>query len=149
MGIPAKDALVALAKRIAQNFKLDPTLVCAVVEQESAWNPFAVRYEPKFMTDYVGPLYVNNRINATEAYTRSMSWGLMQVMGQVAREKGVTLKFLPGLCDPEAGLSIGCRKLADCLELAKGDVKKALQSYNGGGDPDYADEVMARQATYK
>jgi len=41
-----------------------------------------------FFTKYVAPLYTNNKISATEAYARGFSWGLMQVMGQVARESG-------------------------------------------------------------
>ena len=47
-----------------------------------------MRYEPAFFTKYVAPLYTNNKITATEAYARGFSWGLMQVMGQVARESG-------------------------------------------------------------
>ncbi len=46
MAFPAQ--LVALARRAAAAQSLDPALVCAVVEQESAWNPWAIRYEPLF-----------------------------------------------------------------------------------------------------
>jgi soluble lytic murein transglycosylase-like protein len=39
--------LVLLARR-AEEEGLEPALVCAVVEQESNWNPWAIRYEPRF-----------------------------------------------------------------------------------------------------
>jgi len=88
--------LLTLARHAAEARALDPGLVCAVIEQESAWNPWAMRYEPVFFTKYVAPLYTNNKISATEAYARGFSWGLMQVMGQVAREIRFSMRsFFP------------------------------------------------------
>jgi len=139
---------IALARRIAAAHNLDAQLVCAVVEQESAWNPWAVRYEPGFLSRYVAPLYTSGKISATEAYTRSMSWGLMQVMGQVAREVGFSGTALAELCDPATGLEIGCRVLAARLVAAKGDIAGALQTWNGGANPNYATEVLARMKNY-
>jgi soluble lytic murein transglycosylase-like protein len=49
-------ALTNLAKDQAKQFALDPALVCAVVEQESEWNPWAIRAEKGFETRYVDPL---------------------------------------------------------------------------------------------
>jgi len=92
--------ILALAKRHAISYALDPALVCAVVEQESAWNTWAIRYEPAFFAKYVASLYTNNKITASEAYARGFSWGLMQVMGQVARESGCDAPFLSALRDP-------------------------------------------------
>jgi soluble lytic murein transglycosylase-like protein len=40
--------IVALARTTASAHGLDPALVCAVVEQESAWDADAIRYEPAF-----------------------------------------------------------------------------------------------------
>ncbi|GAC1632845.1 MAG: transglycosylase SLT domain-containing protein [Candidatus Acidiferrum sp.] len=141
--------LIVLAKQIAVKFKLVPELVCAVVEQESGWKPWAMRYEPAFLAKYVAPLYTNGKISATEAYARSISWGLLQVMGQVAREHGVTLFFLSQLCEPEVGLSVGCEVLASKLEREGGDVIKGLLRWNGGANPSYATEVLARVDKYK
>src|SRR5215472_4694392 len=90
--------LVTLARKAAAAQSLDPTLVCAVVEQECGWNPWAICYEPLFFSKYVAPLYTNNKISASEAYARGFSWGLMQVMGQVAREAGFDALFLSALC---------------------------------------------------
>jgi len=184
--------LVSLARTIAAQHALDPALVCAVVEQESAWNANAIRYEPAFRMRYVAPL----TLPATEEIARSISWGLMQVMGQVAREHGFTGKFLSALCDPAAGLDIGCIVLASkfaaaARELAAepspsslpatpagqipaasgqgidppapssplvpGDrsspsaalVRRALLLWNGGADPDYPSQVLARTANFQ
>jgi soluble lytic murein transglycosylase-like protein len=144
----ADGKLVAMARRTAATEELDEALVCAVVEQESGWNTWAMRYEPLFFAKYVAPLYTNNKVGATEAYARGFSWGLMQVMGQTAREMGVNTLHLSMLCDPALGLAVGCKVLRKKLECAGGDVHKALLAWNGGANPDYADEVMARVGKY-
>ena len=144
----APQNLIDVAKGIAIAQGLNPTLVLAVIEQESGWNVWACRYEPAFMARYVAPLFTNNKITATEAYTRSMSWGLMQILGQVAREQGFALPFLSALSDPTLGVTQGCIKLKHCLDRASGDERQALLSYNGGNRPAYADEVLARKAHY-
>jgi soluble lytic murein transglycosylase-like protein len=141
--------LVVLARRAAEDEGLEPALVCAVVEQESNWNSWAIRYEPLFFAKYVAPLYTNNKVGATEAYSRGISWGLMQVMGQVAREKGVGSLYLSALCDPANRLSIGCRIVREKLAATNGDTAKALLAWNGGGNPDYAAEVLARVPRYR
>ena len=140
--------VIQLARKIAGEHSLDPALVCAVIEQESAWNPWAVRYEPGFLSRYVAPLYTAGKLSATEAYTRSMSWGLMQVMGQVAREFGFKEASLSELCDPAVGIEFGCRVLRARLAKAKGDVPAALLAWNGGADINYAAEVLARKRNY-
>jgi soluble lytic murein transglycosylase-like protein len=140
--------IIELARHVAAAHELEPALVCAVIEQESAWNPWAVRYEPGFLSRYIAPLYTAGKLSATEAYTRSMSWGLMQVMGQVAREFGFAADSLPELCDPETGIEFGCRILAKRMARARGDVSAALLAWNGGANPDYPSEVLARMRNY-
>jgi len=141
--------LVSLARRAATTESLDEALVCAVVEQESGWNTWAMRYEPVFFSKYVAPLYTTNKVGATEAYARGFSWGLMQVMGQTARETGVSALHLSMLCDPAVGLAVGCKVLRKKLETAGGDLRKGLLAWNGGANPDYADEVIARIPKYR
>ena len=136
---------IALTRAIASAHELDPALVCAVVEQESAWDSHAMRYEPGFRARYVAPL----RLPPTEEIARSISWGLLQVMGQVAREHGFEEKFLSVLCDPAAGLQIGCMVLAAKLAAAAGNVPRGLALWNGGANPDYAAQVLARVARYR
>ncbi len=148
MTAAAPSSLVSLAAETARAHDLDPSLVCAVIEQESAWNPWAMRYEPAFFAKYVASLYTNNKVSASEAYARGFSWGLMQVMGQVARENGFADRFLSGLCDPATGMEFGCRVLRKKLDLAKNDTAQGLLAWNGGSNPNYAVEVLARRSSY-
>jgi soluble lytic murein transglycosylase-like protein len=140
--------LVASARKAAAAQALDPALVCAVVEQESAWNTWAIRFEPAFFAKYVASLYTNNKVTASEAYARGFSWGLMQVMGQVARETGFDAPFLAALCDPEQGLAIGCKVLRKKFDAMAGDTTRALLAWNGGGNPAYPAQVLARRPHY-
>ena len=137
--------LIALARDAAARYGLDAPLVCALIEQESAWDAHAMRYEPGFRALYVAPL----RLAPSEEIARSISWGLMQVMGQVAREHEFSGKFLSALCDPATGMDVGCRVLVSKLAAAQHDVVRGLQHWNGGANPDYAAQVLARVSNYK
>jgi soluble lytic murein transglycosylase-like protein len=161
--MPPTPELMALARAAASKHALDPALVCAVIEQESAWDVHSIRYEPAFRTRYVAPL----GLPPTEEVARSISWGLMQVMGQVAREHGFSGKFLSALCEPATGLDIGCAVLSTKLAIRSGspsrasnategslsssadDIGRALTLWNGGANPDYAAQVIARLDKYK
>jgi soluble lytic murein transglycosylase-like protein len=136
--------LIDLVHATAGRHNLNPALVCAVIEQESSWNPWAIRYEAAFRDRYVVPL----RLQEAEEIARSTSWGLMQVMGQVAREYGFTGNFLAELCSPNIGVDFGCLVLSDKLAKARGDVAKGLSLWNGGGNPDYSRSVISRLSGY-
>lgn len=133
-----------LAIKYATKYLLDPALVAAVCEQESSWNPWAMRYEPAFYLHYIVPMGLKD---PTAQTARSTSFGLMQIMGQTAIEFGFTGRFLTELCDPDTGVDYGCRKLRRCLDLHS-DVPAALQAYNGGSNPDYAGQVRFRMSKY-
>jgi soluble lytic murein transglycosylase-like protein len=162
---PPSPELVVLACRAAGAHGLWPELVCAIVEQESAWNPWALRYEPAFYDKYIAtalaarpPDLQASRLVAlttaeipgdpTESRARAFSWGLMQVMGQVAREHGFAGASLAALCDPAAGLEIGCRVFAAKLAATEGNVTRALLLWNGAGNRDYPAAVLARAPHY-
>lgn len=136
--------LLAAARSAATRYKLDPALVCAVIEQESSWNTFAMRYEPAFRTRYVAALAVP----LTEEIARSTSWGLMQVMGQVARENGLATEFLSELCSPEIGIAIGCKVLTNKLGVVGGDLTSGLLLWNGTGDNSYPSRVLSKLNHY-
>lgn len=142
--------LIALARKTAAAQQLPAELVCAVCEQESSWNPWALRYEYAFFQKYVLPQWANSKLpTLTEAQSRAFSWGLMQVIGQTAREHGFEGAFLCELCEPATGLEIGCRVLAVKITAAGGNIEKALLLWNGGANPNYAAQVLARTAHYR
>ena len=145
MDLSTNDARLALAKKWAAKYGLDPFLVCAVIEQESGWNPWAVRFEPAFLRNYVKP--VNPEAPSTREITLASSFGLMQIMGQVAVEHGWRGGFLTELCDPDTGVDFGCRKLQQCFALHDAD-EAALLAYNGGGNTFYGKQVLARVSRY-
>jgi soluble lytic murein transglycosylase-like protein len=145
---PSPD-LLEIVRDAARAHGLWPELVCAVVEQESAWDRWAARYEPGFYERYVQPQLARGAaLDQTEARMRAFSWGLMQVVGQVAREHGFAGASLAQLCDAATGLEIGCRVLAAKLAAAEGNVAHALLLWNGGGNRDYPDAVLARARHY-
>lgn len=144
--MPSKEDLIRIAKNAAALHDIDPSLVCAVCEHESEdWNPWAMRFEPAFDKKYEQPMHKL----PTEEIACSTSWGLMQIMGQTARELGFTHGFLTQLLDPAIGIEFGCRKLRHCLDRNSGDVHKALLMYNGGSNLSYPDLVMPRMAKYQ
>jgi len=154
--------LIILAKRIAVQHGLDPALVCAMVEQESSWDPYAIRPESEsgFMVRY-GANY--NVIVRKSASKRDDKWirfedvfyasiGLMQTMYCVVIEtfpdQTEKLRYPTTLCDPEIGLAQGCRLFAHYLKQKNGNVNAALLRWNGGGDPDYPTKVLVRKPKY-
>jgi soluble lytic murein transglycosylase-like protein len=86
-----------------------PELAVAMVEQESAWNPAAIRNEPKIQT---------------------ASYGLFQVLPESA-------KACPGkpgaaeLLHPVANVKCGLHLMRTYLDRTK-STHKALMAYNGG-----------------
>lgn len=139
-------SLISLAKNVALIEQVDAALVCAVCEQESSWNQWAMRFEPMFLAHYVKP--VMPEAPSTSEMARATSWGLMQIMGEVAREVGFQGHYFSELCQPDTGLTFGCKKLKACLDR-RGDVKAALLMWNGGGNLGYPGQVMARMEAYR
>jgi hypothetical protein len=158
--------LVNLAVNKAQQHELPPELVCAVCEEESGkrgkppgeredWNPQATRYEPGFFARYEA----NQFLPMDEKQGRARSYGLMQIMGETAREIGFRGDFNQ-LYTPESGLEFGCIWLLNRMHLA---LKRAspnipdsdtlwratLLLWNGGSDLAYPSRVMVRVPKYR
>lgn len=141
-----KANLQQIAVAAAHNHGLDPALVCAICHHESDnWKPWAIRFEPGFYRRYTQPMALSD----TEEHSRAISYGLMQVMGQVAREFGFEGEFLTELCDPLTNLEYGCRKLAREMDKASGNIRQALLGYNGGGNLAYPDLVLRHYDQYR
>lgn len=141
--------LISIAKRMAAKYDLPLEVVCGMIERESTASQWAVRFEPGFLKRYVLPQYDAGKLDATETYTRAMSFGPMQIMGQTAREFGFEGKYLTELCDPPIGIEFACRKFAACLKRSSGAINPALEFYNGGGNPNYAGEVLMLSIPYR
>ncbi len=115
----------------AKLYGIDPDLVEAFVMAESSGNPQATRYEPAFYKRYIQPLIPKEGITPHEAIGRATSWGLMQIMGQVARERGFKGEF-EELLTPNQGLDWGCKHLKRFLKRYDPDLDAAIASYNAG-----------------
>lgn len=106
--------------------ELPVACVLAVCQIESGYNPWAYRYEPGFRY-LVGDVGI---MSPTEKTQQMASWGLMQVMGAVAREAGLT-GFCSKLCEPSIGLAYGMRHLRRFYTKYQ-SWPDALASYNAG-----------------
>ena len=177
---------IAAAARIHGG--IDPPLVEAVIDQESAGNPDAWNPEPKYRYFWdvrrgrpfravsdaeVAAKFPPKDFRALagdpdqEWWGQQASWGLMQIMGAVAREHGYRGAYLTRLCsDPALNIDLGCQHLAGHfsgatrlyvgLESGRAATvtRAALAAYNGGRrgnaptgalrNHEYADEVLAR-----
>lgn len=144
---------MTLAGLIIEQSKLtgiSPMLMAAVIHQESSGNPWAVRYEPAFERRYLSSKtrsslegYVPKLCTLdTEIKMRATSYSLMQILGQVARERGFKGEFLTELLDPKVNLKWGAEYLQTLL-LKHQNTEKALLRWNGGGDPDYGKKVLS------
>ena len=138
-----KDQIIEAARKVATTHGIPPAIFLGLVEQESNFDTYAMRFEPAFFEHY------EQSALDTEHVGRSISFGLTQVMGQVARELGFTGKFLSSLCDEATGLEYGARKLASCFKSVNGDVTKALLRYNGGGNLQYPAQVVLKSVKYE
>jgi len=91
-----------------------------------------MRYEPSWRW-FLNPVKWARRVlvtSKTERIAQQCSWGLMQIMGTVARERGFE-GDLPNLCQPEVGLEFGCRHLVYLTKRFNG-APDVLAAYNAG-----------------
>ena len=107
-------------------FSLPLGLVKAICCVESSFNEYAFRYEPGYKW-LVGDQTV---LSGTERTGQMCSWGLMQIMGGVARQYGYAGDF-PKLCDPQVNLNYGMTHLRNFYRKY-GNWPDAIASYNAG-----------------
>jgi soluble lytic murein transglycosylase-like protein len=122
---------LALADRYCVELKVSQSLILAMIQQESAGNEKAKRYEPAYERKYI----LNNKVwidrcreggfTSKEAAT---SYGLMQLMFPTAW--GYNIRKPEQLYDPETNLRVGIAFMAS--KLKKYDMRDALAAYNGG-----------------
>jgi soluble lytic murein transglycosylase-like protein len=155
--------LIAITKKLAGQWGMDPVLACAIVEQESGWDPFSIRPESEsgFMSRYGAAYQKIVALSASKVDDRWIefedvfycSYGLMQTMYPVIietfPEQSGLLAYPTRLCDPEIGLPLGMRLFGKKLKQAGGNVTQALLFWNGGGNSYYPSQVTARMEKYK
>lgn len=149
----------------------DWCLIAAIAKKESGFDTWALRYEPGFFDRYIkdlsrkeverlAPSVAKGLLSLdTEKRMMATSWGLMQVMGVVARENGFRGRYLSELCEPEIGVAMGIKYLQQKIK-SNPDMPSAVAAYNAGSarlkkgsrvfvNQDYVDEVMQYYAEYR
>ena len=160
MAYPFQKEIQAAAARHG----LDPNLVAAIVSVESCFQPQAVRYEAKFQKKYIDPHPKYGFLDAKTRTLLSSSLGLMQTMGLVAHEDGLSLLKLEDLFRPEIALEYGCKQLKQLIERywqspPKRVITNAIAAYNAGTarvgkagkyvNQGYVDKVWGKFEEYK
>ena len=115
----------------AFKYGLDPDYVEAHIMVESSGEPQKTRFEPAFYKTYIQPLLIKNNLSPAESRGRATSYGLLQIMGQVARELGLEGNF-NDLLTVSVGLEWGCKKLAQCYHKYPNDIHAGISAYNCG-----------------
>lgn len=142
-----------LIEREARIHGYDSDLLAALVQVESSSDPHAYNPEPRYRYFWnvkthapfrkVTDAEIASKVPPAdfpslagdrdqEWWAQQASWGLTQVMGALARERGFRDPYLTRLTDPELNLMIGGGHLAGLLVWARGDEAKALGAYNAG-----------------
>lgn len=124
--------IVDKAQYYAALVDVDWRLVVAIIEQESGFNVWAVRYEPEFKYILTADKFATmNRISTqTETQLQKMSIGLMQVMGAVYRELGFS-ENLAKCFDPSISIYYGCLKIKQLMGRYS-SLSDVIASYNAG-----------------
>lgn len=122
----------------ADEFGLEPELIGAVVQTESAGNPYAVRYEPVYRWTFE----IQTLAQIVHCTTQTMevmqktSYGLMQVMGGVFYDlgghKNENHLWATSMIDPWIGIQYGCKHLRKKYRKYGPDPSAIYASYNAG-----------------
>lgn len=133
----------AIIEKTAAQYQIDANLIASFVMTESSGNPKAYRYEPLFYERYIVPL----NLPEDEGKGRAASYGLMQIMGEVARELGFQGKF-EELYEPETGLNYGVKHLHSFMKrysTTDNSLDYAIAAYNAGSPRKKADGTFVNQ----
>ena len=118
--------------RLSAEHSVSPELIFAFIKKESAFNVLAMRFEQnwKYLFDIETFAKLNKVSFNTEKSLQSHSWGLMQVMGTVARELGHRGSLLE-LLIPDVNLKYGILKYKQLLKKYHTE-ECAISAYNQG-----------------
>lgn len=129
MPLSAYNDLIVLKSKV---YSLDKYLIGAIILVESSAIPYMTHFEPQWRYQF-GVKEFAEQLSVTvetERNGQATSWGLMQVMGTVARELGFRGLF-PELCLPSVGIDYGCRHLKSFFEKYY-EMDSVIAAYNAG-----------------
>lgn len=132
-------AHLGIIERTATIHCIDPKLLMALVWQETRGDTWACRYEKNIFDRH---LFYMTQVNSkalnitlqTEMTFQATSWGLMQILGVVAREEGFD-GHLNKLSLPEYGLPMAAKHFGRLLDRYK-NTDDAIAAYNAGNAKD-------------
>lgn len=142
--IPTND-LIRIIREVTDSTNTPWQVVYAICLTESSRNEFAIRHEAHYRWLH------GSDLSPGEVLGQKTSWGLMQIMGAVAREYGYTDQF-SGLFDPHENIRYGVKHLLR-LKERYGTWPHTIASYNAGSprtkdgryeNQGYVDKVLAR-----
>lgn len=86
----AKDFYMPIIRKVCKQSNVDAELLAAIIEHESVWDPYAVRFEEFAQNRTIPTQYAkdNNISISTERTLERFSWGLAQMMGYTLRDLG-------------------------------------------------------------
>lgn len=136
---------------IAAKHGLNPMLIASIIQTESSGNRYCLRYESNWKYFVTPELFAKTLgLTAdTEIETQKFSYGLMQLMGSIARELG-HVGPMGMLFDVQLNLDLGCKKVSQCVRKYQ-KLNDAVASYNAGSarytdgklvNQEYVDRVM-------
>lgn len=142
MSMLISDVLSEIIASTSSAFLVDPILVRAICIKESGLISWRTRFEPAwryFVTpeSFAGQLGITPE---TEKVHQQTSWGLMQLMGSVAREIGFD-GHLTQLCDPEVGVHFGVKKIME-IQKRYQSLDDIIAAYNAGTAIKHGDQYM-------
>ena len=122
-----------IIEKFAKKYDIPKELLEAIIEVESNEDTWAIRYEDHYRWLFRPNYYASQNIISldTEKEAQKTSWGLMQIMGAVARERGFKGRYLSELCKPELGIKYGSKHLKLYYDKYE-NWKDAVASYNAG-----------------
>jgi Transglycosylase SLT domain len=128
-----------LIEQFAARFNVDQRIMQAIICQESGGDARAYRVERSYMNNPIvardAAAWSRQWYGIPTAYTervgRSTSWGLSQIMGQVAREHGFAERYLTTLGVVEVNLEWTATLLAKWMPRASSP-EHLICMWNGG-----------------
>lgn len=117
-------------KKYSDKYNIPQNLIEAIIEVESGYDTDAIRFEKNFRW-FEEPFSDYHFHKETEQASQQISWGLMQIMGSVARQHGFKGNYLTELLKPEVGIKYGCKHLQSYYKRYD-NWEDAISSYNQG-----------------